>query len=224
MELQLPGSKIKNIRSDAKTLLQASQPTAREVSRLLGKSTHATHAMRAAPLFFRHPQSCLHAALQPMQDYTQPCPLTEEAREELSCWVTHPTCWNGKSILRGNPDLIIETDASQTGWGARCGNLQTGGPWSPKEAAMHTNCLELLAATLAIQTFAKRKENVLILLKMDSTSALTYINKMGGTVSPDLNRLTKELWSWCLTKNVALLSLSPPRNFSTRKRTRNQRL
>ena len=204
MELQLPGSKIKNIRSDAKTLLQASQPTAREVSRLLGKLTHATHAMRAAPLFFRHLQSCLHAALQPMQDYTQPCPLTEEAREELSWWVTHPTCWNGKSILRGNPDLIIETDASQTGWGARCGNLQTGGPWSPKEAAMHINCLELLAATLAIQTFAKRKENVLIHLKMDSTSALTYINKMGGTVSPDLNRLTKELWSWCLTKNVTL--------------------
>ena len=49
MELQLPGSKIKNIRSDAKTLLQASQPTAREVSRLLGNLTHATHAMRAAP-------------------------------------------------------------------------------------------------------------------------------------------------------------------------------
>ena len=135
---------------------------------------------------------------QPMQDYTQPCPLTKEAREELSWWVTHPTCWNGKSILRGNPDLIIETDASQTGRGARCGNLQTGGPWSPKEAAMHINCLELLAATLAIQTFAKRKENVLIHLKMDSTSALTYITKMGGTVSPDLDRLTKELWSWCL--------------------------
>ena len=36
MELKLPGSKIKNIRSDAKALLQ-SQPTSREVSRLLGK-------------------------------------------------------------------------------------------------------------------------------------------------------------------------------------------
>ena len=128
MELQLLGSKIKNIRSDDKTLLQASQPAAREVSRSLGKLTHATHAMRAAPLFFRHLQSCLHAALQPMQDCTQPCPLTEEAREELSWWVTHSTCWNGKFILQGNPDLIIETDASQTGWGARCGKLQTGRP------------------------------------------------------------------------------------------------
>ena len=204
MELKLPGSKIKNIRSEARTLLQANRPTAREVSRLLGKLTHASHAMRAAPLFYRHLQSCLQAALQPLQDYSQPCSLTEDAKEELSWWATHPTSWNGKSIIRSDPDLTIETDASQTGWGARCGDTQTGGPWSPKEATMHINCLELLAATLAIQTFAKKQGNLLIHLKMDNTSALTYINKMGGTVSSDLNRLTKELWSWCLTKNITL--------------------
>ena len=156
MELRLPGSKIKNIRSDAKALLQMVQPTAREVSRLMGKLTHATHAMRAAPLFFRHLQACLQAALQPLQDYSQHCPLTKEAKEDLNWWATHPTSWNGKSIIRGNPDLTIETDASNTGWGARCGSLQTGGPWSPTEARMHINCLELLAATLAIQAFAKK--------------------------------------------------------------------
>ena len=84
-----------------------------------------------------------------MQDYTQPCPLTGEAREELSWWVTHPTCWNGKSILRGNLDLRIETDAHQNGWRPQCGNLQTGGPWSPKEAAMHINCLECHTSSLS---------------------------------------------------------------------------
>ena len=86
---------------------------------------------------------------------------------------------------------MIETNASQTGWGAQCGNLQTGGPWFLQEALMHINCLELLAATLAIHTFAKKQDSLLIHLKMDSTSALTCINKMGGTVSPELNRLTK---------------------------------
>ena len=39
---------------------------------------------------------------------------------------------------------------------------------------------------------------------MDSMSALTYINKMGGTVSPDLNRLTKDLWTWCIARNITL--------------------
>ena len=126
-------------------------------------------AMRAAPLFFRHLQACLQAALQPLQDYSQHCPLTKERKEDLNWWATHPTSRNGKSIIRGNPDLTIETDASNTGWGARRGSLQTGGPWSPTEARMHINCLELLAATLAIQAFAKKQENILVHLKMDST-------------------------------------------------------
>ena len=49
MELRLPGTKVKNIRSDVKALLQMAQPTARKVSRLLGKLTHATHAMSPPP-------------------------------------------------------------------------------------------------------------------------------------------------------------------------------
>ena len=92
--------------------------------------------------------------------------LTKEAKEDLNWWATHPTSWNGKSIIRGNPDLTIETDASNTGWGARCGSLQTGGPWSPTEARMHIKCLELLSATFAIQAFAKKQENILVHLKM----------------------------------------------------------
>ena len=66
------------------------------------------------------------------------------------------------ALPRGNPNIIIEMDASQAGWGARCGNFQTGGPWFPKRSsnAHQQYCLELLAATLAIETFAKRKENL----------------------------------------------------------------
>ena len=75
---------------------------------------------------------------------------------------------------------------------------------------MHINCLELQAATLAIQAFAKKQENILVHLKMDSTSTLTYINKMGGTVSPNLNRLTKDLWTWCLARNITLRAYHLP--------------
>ena len=39
---------------------------------------------------------------------------------------------------------------------------------------------------------------------MDNTTALTYINKLGGTVSPELNLLTKQLWLWCLERNISL--------------------
>lgn len=42
---------------------------------------------------------------------------------------------------------------------------------------MHINCLELLAAHLAIKCYAKNKTNLTIIMKMDSMSALTYINE-----------------------------------------------
>ena len=55
--------------------------------------------------------------------------------------------WNGKSLLRKEIDLTIDSDGSLTGWGASCLQQRTGGPWPEEEKLMHINCLELLAAT-----------------------------------------------------------------------------
>ena len=46
--------------------------------------------------------------------------------------------------------MIIDSDASLQGWGARCGIQTTRGAWSQKEVTLHINCLELLAATLVV--------------------------------------------------------------------------
>lgn len=59
---------------------------------------------------------------------------------------------------------------------------------------MHINCLELLTATLATQTFLKNKISLSVLLRIDNTSAVAYINNLGGTVSRDLLNLAKNLW------------------------------
>ena len=45
---------------------------------------------------------------------------------------------------------------------------------------MHINCLELLATSLAIQTFAKERKKMNLLVKMDNVSARAYINLFGG--------------------------------------------
>ena len=49
---------------------------------------------------------------------------------------------------------------------------------------MYINCLELLAATLAVKSFAKGEQDITIHLKMDNTTAIAYLNKFGGTLSP----------------------------------------
>ena len=78
--------------------------------------------------------------------------------------------------------MTITSDASLQGWGATCNGVQTRGPWSPQEQTLHINinCLELLAASLAVQTFTKQKSDITILLELDNTTAVAYINRMGG--------------------------------------------
>ena len=52
------------------------------------------------------------------------------------------------------------------------------GMWSKKEYLNYINHLELLAAFLALQSFAKWKYNITIQLKIDNLMVVTYINKM----------------------------------------------
>ncbi len=107
-------------------------------------------------------------------------------------------------MLRKAVDLVIESDASLIGWGAVCNHQQTGGPWSREEQNLHINCLELLAATLALKSFTKGQTGLSVLLKMDNTTAVAYVNNQGGTVSRELVRLSKELWTWCLQRNITI--------------------
>ena len=118
--------------------------------------------------------------------------------------------WNGKTLIKREIDLTIESDASLTGWGAACQGQRTGGPWTEEEAQMHINCLELLAATFAVQTFMKQRTEATVLLMLDNTSAVVYINNLGGTVSSDLVSLAKNLWLWCLERNIYITAQHLP--------------
>ena len=90
--------------------------------------------------------------------------------------------WNDKAFLRREIDLAIMSDAFQTGWGASAGHQRTGGLWSQEELTMPISCLELLAATLTLKTFAKGKQGISVLLYLDNTTAVAYINNLGRTV------------------------------------------
>ena len=62
-------------------------PSAREVSRLLGKMNSVSHAIAPAPLLCRAIQMDLAAAVnEGSQSYEAPCPLSLRAREELAWW------------------------------------------------------------------------------------------------------------------------------------------
>ena len=67
-------------------------------------------------------------------------------------------------MIQRPAQIVIQSDASLAGWGAVCNGVNTGGTWSPKDQMMHINCLELLAADLAVRTFLKDRQGVSVLL------------------------------------------------------------
>ena len=188
MELSLPAQKIKKIRAESRQLLEAERVTARALSRLIGKMNATNPVIPPAPLFYRNLQMDLATALRGAdQDYETLLVLSPDSRKELTWWDTQMITWNGRTELITEPSLTIELDASTQGWGASHQGTSTGGPWSPQEKEWHINCLELLATTLALKTFAKKKKGMSVLLKIDNTTTVAYIN----------NRRVLYPRSWC---------------------------
>jgi len=77
-------------------------------------------------------------------------------------------------------------------------------PSPPQEQTIHINCLELLAATLAVQTFTQEKLSISILLGIGNMTTVVYINRKERTMSPTLPHMAKTLWLWCMERNISL--------------------
>ena len=72
------------------------------------------------------------------------------------------------------------------------------------ERTLHINCLELLAGSFAVKSFAKGRLCAHVRLRMDNTSAVAYVNRLGGTRSLVLSNLALALWEWALSQNIFL--------------------
>ena len=78
-----------------------------------------------------------------------------------------------RKMLDSPPQFVIETDASLKGWGAYSCGMFTGGCWSPEEALLHINVLEMLAVLYGIKSFVKGEAKVkTILIKSDNITVV----------------------------------------------------
>ncbi|KYN12063.1 hypothetical protein ALC57_15771 [Trachymyrmex cornetzi] len=104
--------------------------------------------------------------------------LPPSIKEDLLWWeniFANPTQSN--IIRSGRFALEIFTDASLTGWGAICGKIRIHGFWSAEEKQNHINLLELLAVFHALRSFASQIRRCDILLRVDNSTALSYVNR-----------------------------------------------
>ena len=91
--------------------------------------------------------------------------------------------------------IELHTDASGLGWGATDLHKQTGGRWNEFEAERarnnEINFLETLAAGLGRKYFCMNKRNVHVMVRIDNTTAVAYLNHMGGCKSAMCDKMTR---------------------------------
>lgn len=59
-----------------------------------------------------------------------------------------------------------------------------------------------MAAFLGLTSFASELTNCAVLLRIDNTTAISYVNRMGGVQYPHLSTLARSLWQWCEARGL----------------------
>ena len=207
MTLSLPSEKVGKLQKECRHTINLKSVSGRHLAHLIGMMTSCIPAIQEAPLHYRALQRSKTAAVGSTHpNFDNTIQLSREAITDLRWWIDALSADMCRPISPPTASLTLETDASKQGWGAFCreSTLRTGGPWSPQESQNHISWLELMAAFLAVQCFARYHQHCHIQIYMDNTVAIAYINQMGGTHSRKLCHLALQFWDWCLHKNVTI--------------------
>ena len=89
------------------------------------------------------------------------------------------------------------------------------GTWTKEETNLHMNCKELLAASFAVKAFTAKLQNVHIMIQIDNTTTIAYINKIGSVKRCLLDHYARHLWGWCLQRRITLWAEHIPGRLNT---------
>ena len=158
-------------------------------------------AVEHGPLYYRSLDTeKIESLRQTKGNFSSEISLSVNSRKELQWWIANLP-FSCKAISHGEADIVIQTDASSQGWGGVHGDQRAGGRWTPTEALNHINYLELLAIFLSLKALCGAHKNKHIQVQCDNTTAVYYINNMGGSKSIPCNEVTKQIWALCIANN-----------------------
>lgn len=167
-------------------------------ARVIGKLISVCPAIKYGLLYTRLFERVKHLALERNNGcFNAIMEIPRSLCDDFNWWITKLTNNNNNTIRRSEFCKEIFSDASEIGWGIYCDNVSSQGFWSVAELDHHINYLELLAAFFGLKCFAKALYNCSILCRIDNTTAIAYINRMGSVHFPKLNDLARIVWKWC---------------------------
>lgn len=225
MTVRLPPEKINKLQTACCDLIALCRPTIQQVAEVIGLLISALPGVHCGKLYLNHLQMDKNRALKLCKgNYSAQMTLSQHSLDELQWWYKYGI-HSPHKVLQNPPSVIIETDASQKGWGGVISESHktVNGPWSVDERDLHINCLELKAILFTLKSLCNDCNDSHIRVFTDNTCAVSYITNFGGCRSMECNKVAKDIWLWALHKNnwITIAHLPGKANISADYQSRN---
>ena len=140
-------------------------------------------------------------------------PWDPPSRDDLQWWCTDGCLEGGISLALRSPDQRFWSDASNLGWGATAEDQFASGVWLEGEASLSINQSELLAVEKGLGALCNCLEGRVVAVFSNNTTAVAYLRRQGGTLSPALNTVAQRILRWAERLNIILMpQFVPGRN------------
>ena len=206
MSVELTKEKIHQTVDLVNKISKTSFCTIREFAAFVGTLVSRCPALKYGMVYVRRfEKERLRALEANHNNFDAIMTLSAELEEDFTWWK--------KNILMASApmaepvyNLEIFSDASLTGWGVFCENQRSHGYWKAEDLELHINQLELMAAFFGLKCFASNKRHCNILLRLDNTTAIAYINRMRDSRYEGLSSLAREIWQWCERRDIWIIA------------------
>ena len=201
--LAVPSDKVKELK---KLCSQAmlKRVSLRFLNRILGTIENFRIAFPYAALHCRGIQRSVAYFISQNFKWDHKIILSESAIRDLQWWLDCPISLPTRPLSPFVQDITIITDSSETGWGGVLDDQEAYGFWSDSESLLHINTLETQAIYFVCLSLLRNVSNASILIKSDSTTAIAYINNLGGVRSEEIFSVISELYDFCIKRNLRI--------------------
>lgn len=192
--VSVPADKRAKLRGELLYTVRKGQSHFQVLRRILGK----LRALRLIVPDFRIRTRELLVAVQRRNGKLHPA-----LSAELVWWAKSGIYQTQSWTISPRPEVIFETDASSTGWGARCKTRGwiSHGRWTTKA---HINVQEMMAVYHTLRKWGRLSAGHRIQWYVDNMTVFHYLRKKGGT-KLRLNRIMARILKECATHDIEIV-------------------
>ena len=204
LTLSVPDDKVRILKNLCLKAL-AAPVSLRFLQRILGTIESFRIAFPLAALHYRDLQREVATSIGSGSDWDLKISPSPSSRSDLNWWLNCPIPLLPRSLAPFIPEITVTTDSSNKGWGAFTSlDEEAFGFWSEDESKRHINVLETMAVVYAFQCFFRNVSHKSILIKSDNSTTVSYINHLGGVRSQAVSEFIKDLYNFCLERNLTI--------------------